>query len=350
MSFRGAGKREPESRDSGAGPSGHPGITAIRITSWGEAHMPTILGSGEHRYRVVENWAKLPEDWNLTDVASVAVDSKDRIYVFNRGAHPMVVLDREGNFITSWGEGLFNRAHGLHIDTEDNLYCTDDGDHTVRKCSTNGKVLLTIGIPNKPAPFMSGEPFHRCTHTALSPTGEIYVSDGYGDACVHKYTPSSISCTTSSPTPTAGFMSPTAKTIACRCSTATANTRRSGTICTGPARCIAAAAGSRILSSASLVRACRSIARCRIWVRASPSSTPRERASLGSAAKTVLASRPANSWRRTASRWIRRATSMSAKSALPTGRPAFRICLFRPWFAVCRNWRRSSGCSKSSSR
>ena len=151
--------------------------------------MPSILGSGEHRYRVVENWAKLPEGWNLTDVASVAVDSKDRIYVFNRGEHPMVVFDREGNFIKSWGEGLFNRAHGLHIDADDNLYCTDDGDHTVRKCTTDGKVLLTIGIPNKPAPFMSGEPFHRCTHTALSPKGEIYVSDGYGNACVHKYSP-----------------------------------------------------------------------------------------------------------------------------------------------------------------
>ena len=151
--------------------------------------MPAILGSGEHRYRVVENWAKLPDGWSLTDAASVAVDSKDRIYVFNRGDHPMVVFDREGNFIRSWGEGLFNRAHGLHIDADDNLYCTDDGDHTVRKCSTDGKVLLTIGIPNKPAPFMSGEPFHRCTHTALSPKGEIYVSDGYGNACVHKYSP-----------------------------------------------------------------------------------------------------------------------------------------------------------------
>ena len=116
--------------------------------------MPAILGTGDHRYRVVENWAKLPDGWNLTDVGAVAVDSKDRIYVFNRGAHPMLVLDRDGNFITSWGESLFNRAHGLHIDAEDNLYCTDDGDHTVRKCSTDGKVLLTIGIPNKPAPFM----------------------------------------------------------------------------------------------------------------------------------------------------------------------------------------------------
>src|SRR5665213_2581045 len=155
----------------------------------GEKPMPVVLGSGEHRYRVVENWAKLPDGWNLTDVASVAVDSKDRVYLFNRGVHPMVVLDRSGNFITSWGEGLFKRAHGLHIDAEDTLYCTDDGDHTVRKCSVDGKVLLTIGIPNQPAPFMSGEPFHRCTHTALSPKGEIYVSDGYGNACVHKYTP-----------------------------------------------------------------------------------------------------------------------------------------------------------------
>lgn len=151
--------------------------------------MPAILGSGEHRYRVVEKFVKLPDGWQLTDVASVAVDSKDQIYVFNRGAHPMVVLDREGNFLRSWGEGLFSRAHGLHIDADDNLYCTDDGDHTVRKCSTDGKVLLTIGIPAKPAPFMSGEPFHRCTHTALSPKGEIYVSDGYGNARVHKFTP-----------------------------------------------------------------------------------------------------------------------------------------------------------------
>lgn len=66
--------------------------------------MPAILGTGEHRYRVVDNFAKLPDGWQLTDVASVAVDSKDRIYVFNRGAHPMVVLDREGNFLRSWGE------------------------------------------------------------------------------------------------------------------------------------------------------------------------------------------------------------------------------------------------------
>ena len=69
------------------------------------------------------------------------------------------------------------------------LYCTDDGDHTVRKITPEGKVILEIGVPGKPAPFMSGEPFHRCTHTALSPDNHIFVSDGYGNACIHKYTP-----------------------------------------------------------------------------------------------------------------------------------------------------------------
>src|SRR3979411_509193 len=112
-----------ESRDSGSRPSDHPRTTPQKLQ--GEINMPTILGSGDHRYRVVENFAQLPDGWSLTDVASVAVDSKDRLYVFNRGAHPMVVLDREGNFITSWGEGVFNRAPGLHIDSDNHPYSPD---------------------------------------------------------------------------------------------------------------------------------------------------------------------------------------------------------------------------------
>jgi DNA-binding beta-propeller fold protein YncE len=73
---------------------------------------------------------------------------------------------------------------------DETMFLTDDGDHTVRKCTLDGKVLLTLGTSGKPAPFMSGEPFHRCTHVAIDPrNGDFYVSDGYGNARVHKYTP-----------------------------------------------------------------------------------------------------------------------------------------------------------------
>ncbi|MGD9616560.1 MAG: peptidyl-alpha-hydroxyglycine alpha-amidating lyase family protein [Alphaproteobacteria bacterium] len=148
-----------------------------------------IVGYGGYAYRVQEDWAKLPAGWVFKDVAAVAVDSQDRVYVFNRGEHPMMVFDRDGNLLNSWGENLFHRAHGLHIGPDQALYCTDDGDHTVRKCTLGGKVLLELGIPGRPSGFMSGEPFNRCTHTALSPDLDIYVSDGYANARIHKFAP-----------------------------------------------------------------------------------------------------------------------------------------------------------------
>jgi hypothetical protein len=105
---------------------------------------------------------------------------------------------------------------------DDTIWLTDDGDHTIRQCTLEGKVLLTLGMSGQPAPYMSGEPFHRCTHTAMSPQGDIYVSDGYGNARVHKYAPngkllfsragpapiraSSTSRTTSPAMPTVGSM------------------------------------------------------------------------------------------------------------------------------------------------
>jgi DNA-binding beta-propeller fold protein YncE len=151
--------------------------------------MAQVHGSGDYKYEIVENWGKLPTGWRYGEVAGLACDSKDNVYVFTRGEHPMIVFDRDGNFLRSWGEGLFKRAHGAHVGPDDSIYCTDDGDHTVRKLTLEGKVLMTIGVPDKPAAFVSGEPFNRCTHTALSPKGDIYVSDGYGNARVHKYSP-----------------------------------------------------------------------------------------------------------------------------------------------------------------
>src|SRR5215211_6911966 len=152
--------------------------------------MSTIVGTGDFKYRIVEDWAKLPDGWSFKEVGAVGVDAKDNVYVFNRGDHPIMVFDRDGNFLRSWGEGQYPRAHGVHMGPDESIYLTDDGGHFVRKCRLeDGKVLLELGVPGKPAPYMSGEPFHRCTHTALAPNGDIYVSDGYGNARVHKYSP-----------------------------------------------------------------------------------------------------------------------------------------------------------------
>jgi DNA-binding beta-propeller fold protein YncE len=148
------------------------------------------LGTDKFTYEVQENWAKVPEGWSFKEVGGVGVDAQDNVYVFNRGLHPMMVFDRDGNFLRSWGEGTYPRAHGVTMGPDDTMFCTDDGDHTVRKCTLDGKVLFTLGTSGHPADFMSGDPFNRCTHVAIDPrNGDFYVSDGYGNARVHKYTP-----------------------------------------------------------------------------------------------------------------------------------------------------------------
>jgi DNA-binding beta-propeller fold protein YncE len=100
----------------------------------------------------------------------------------------MIIFDREGNFIATWGEGSFKRPHELTMDGEDNLYLVDDFDHTIRKTTAEGKVLMVLGTPGKPAPAHKGGIFNRPTHVAVHPvTGDLFVSDGYGNSHIHKF-------------------------------------------------------------------------------------------------------------------------------------------------------------------
>ena len=72
-----------------------------------------IYGSGSHTYEVQEGWGQLPEGWKFGWIPAVAVDSQDRIYVYSRSERPMVVFDREGNFLASWGEDILKDSHGI---------------------------------------------------------------------------------------------------------------------------------------------------------------------------------------------------------------------------------------------
>lgn len=146
------------------------------------------VGAGEYTYEVQDNWGTLPDGWSYLEVSGVAVDRQDRLYVFNRGKHPVIVLDRDGVFLGSWGEGMFTRPHAATMAPDDTLWLVDDGDHTVRHCTLDGRVLLTIGTPNQPATKWSGEPFNRPTHVAIAADGSLYISDGYGNTRVHRFT------------------------------------------------------------------------------------------------------------------------------------------------------------------
>ena len=152
--------------------------------------MNDIVKSGPFTFRVDHNWAKLPQGWELNDSADLAVDSQDRLIVYSRSEHAVIIFDRDGNFLSTWDEGAFARPHGLTIGADGFLYCTDDYDHTVKKFTPDGKCLLTIGTPGKPAEALSGNPFNRPTKVALEPgTGNMYIADGYQNARIHKYTP-----------------------------------------------------------------------------------------------------------------------------------------------------------------
>jgi DNA-binding beta-propeller fold protein YncE len=157
-----------------------------------------IVGKPPHRYEVVENWLRLPEEWDLVETPGVAVDSKDRVYLFNRGEHPVTVVSTDGELIDHWGEDSIKRAHGITIGPDDSVYCVDDADHTVKKFSPDGRLLLQLGTSGEYSDTgattvdyrtieRSGPPFNFPTNLALGRQGEIYVSDGYGNARIHKF-------------------------------------------------------------------------------------------------------------------------------------------------------------------
>ena len=163
----------------------------------------SVVGSGRHTYEVHEDWARPPDGCEVL-AASVTVDSQDRVYCFNRNKeHPVLVFDREGNFLSSWGAGLFAFPHTIRADKDDNLWLVDRDHAQMMLFDTSGRWLRTVGTRGArsdtgvaPDDFRSdawqrvthgGGPFNLPTDIDVAPSGEMFVTDGYGNARVHKF-------------------------------------------------------------------------------------------------------------------------------------------------------------------
>jgi DNA-binding beta-propeller fold protein YncE len=157
-----------------------------------------IVGNGELKFEPVVDWLSADENRQLIEAVGVACDAQDRVYVFNRGEQPVVVFDSGGNRIGAWGAGQFVRPHGIWVTPNQTLLLTDDMGHSVREFSLDGKCLREIGpvgIPSQSGAVefdfrkitQGAEPYNLPTNAVTSSTGDVFVTDGYGNSRVHHF-------------------------------------------------------------------------------------------------------------------------------------------------------------------
>lgn len=156
-------------------------------------------------YQLVKNWPSLPADYILGNPTGIGIDTTQNIVVFHRagrewpllGSMPssfinqktILVLDRNtGKLLNSWGDSLFIMPHGLTVDNQNNIWVTDVGLHQVFKFSYGGKLLMKLGIAKTPG--KDSLHFNRPTDVAIARDGSFYVSDGYRNSRIVKFSAS----------------------------------------------------------------------------------------------------------------------------------------------------------------
>lgn len=131
------------------------------------------------------SWPRLPAGWNLLETPGVAIGPQQQVYIFHRGSHPIIEIDRSGKVVGSMGEGLIGAAHGVEIDRDGHIWVTDRADHTVLKLSEAGRVLMVMG--RKGQAGEGDDTFDGPTDIAFAENGDFYVSDGYGNSRVARF-------------------------------------------------------------------------------------------------------------------------------------------------------------------
>jgi streptogramin lyase len=126
--------------------------------------------------------------WALGMVSWVAAGPDGLIYLLQRGeqADPVIVVDRNGTIVRSWGKGLYTTPHAIRIDPQGNVWTTDAASSMVYKFSPQGTKLLEIEVGGQPTPCNR---FCSTTDVAFAPNGNIFIADGYRNARILEYTP-----------------------------------------------------------------------------------------------------------------------------------------------------------------
>jgi len=158
-----------------------------------------ILGSGEHKYECIHDWLTPPDDILWGDTQGLTQDSHGHIYVSHtvhagsKKQNAIVVFDKHGKFLKSWGDEFAGGGHGIEVrfegdgdDRVEYLYHCDTAHRKVVKTTLDGKIIWEKGKPAEPGVYGENDPFIP-TNVAFSPNGDFYIADGYGSNYVHQY-------------------------------------------------------------------------------------------------------------------------------------------------------------------
>lgn len=153
-------------------------------------------------FHVVHGWPELPMGEDLGSVSGLDVDAHNRVFVFHRANRrwpaddklDLKPIDRStvtvfdgatGKLLFSWGSNMFAMPHGLSVDPDGNIWLTDVAMQQIYKYTPDGKLLMALGERG----VAGDDPYHfnRPTAAAVARDGSFYVSDGYINTRVAKY-------------------------------------------------------------------------------------------------------------------------------------------------------------------
>ncbi|MFC1634429.1 peptidyl-alpha-hydroxyglycine alpha-amidating lyase family protein [Planctomycetota bacterium] len=130
-------------------------------------------------FEVDDTWPQKPDHFTWAQMPGVAIDHQDHIYIFTRSDPAVQVYQIDGTLLRAWNVEDANGAHFIRIGPAGNIWTANIRSHTIRKYSPEGELLLTLGEPGQAGADRNH--FDKPTDMAILPSGDIFVSDGYGN-------------------------------------------------------------------------------------------------------------------------------------------------------------------------